>query len=62
MEKHEHRKAVLNRMSRVIGHMNAVKTAFFRSLQSKKILGNSPIIVKSHIDNGVKIRYTIVKR
>ena len=59
---HEHTKAVLNRMSRAIGHMNAVKKMIedgrdcsevliqLSAIQSE-ITGVSKVILKDHIDH-----------
>ena len=59
---HEHTKAVLNRMSRAIGHMNAVKKMLedgrdcsdvliqLSAIQSE-ITGVSKVILKDHIDH-----------
>ena len=59
---HEHTKAVLNRMSRAIGHMNAVKKMIedgrdcsdvliqLSAIQSE-ISGVSKVILKDHIDH-----------
>ena len=60
--KHEHTKAVLNRMSRAIGHMNAVKkmiedgrdcsdVLIQLSAIKSEITGVSKIILKDHIDH-----------
>ena len=59
---HEHTKAVLNRMSRAIGHMNAVKkmiedgrdcsdVLIQLSAIKSEITGVSKIILKDHIDH-----------
>ena len=59
---HEHTKAVLNRMSRAIGHMNAVKKmiedgrdcsdVLIQLLAIKsEITGVSKVILKDHIDH-----------
>ena len=59
---HEHTKAVLNRMSRAIGHMNAVKkmiedgrdcsdVLIQRSAIKSEITGVSKVILKDHIDH-----------
>lgn len=59
---HEHTKAVLNRMSRAIGHMNAVKkmiedgrdcsdVLIQLSAIKSEITGVSKVILKDHIDN-----------
>ena len=59
---HEHTKAVLNRMSRAIGHMNAVKKMFEDgrdcsdvliqlSAIKSEITGVSKVILKDHIDH-----------
>ena len=60
--KHEHTKAVLNRMSRAIGHMNAVKkmiedgrdcsdVLIQLSANKSEITGVSKVILKDHIDH-----------
>ena len=62
MEKHEHTKAVLNRMSRAIGHMNAVKkmvedgrdcseVLIQLSAVRSEITNLSKVILKVHIDH-----------
>ena len=59
---HEHTKAVLNRMSRAIGHMNAVKkmiedgrdcsdVLIQLSAIKSEITGVSKVIMKDHIDH-----------
>ena len=59
---HEHTKAVLNRMSRAIGHMNAVKKMIVDgrdcsdvliqlSAIKSEITGVSKVILKDHIDH-----------
>ena len=59
---HEHTKAVLNRMSRAIGHMNAVKkmiedgrdcsdVLIQLSAIKSEITGVSKVILKEHIDH-----------
>ena len=59
---HEHTKAVLNRMSRAIGHMNAVKkmiedgrdcsdVLIQLSAIKAEITGVSKVILKDHIDH-----------
>ena len=59
---HEHTKAVLNRMSRAIGHMNAVKkmiedgrdcsdVLIQLSAIKSEISGVSKVILKDHIDH-----------
>ena len=59
---HEHTKAVLNRMSRAIGHMNAVKKMIEEgrdcsdvliqlSAIKSEITGVSKVILKDHIDH-----------
>ena len=59
---HEHTKAVLNRMSRAIGHMNAVKKMIEEgrdcsdvliqlSAIKSEITGVSRVILKDHIDH-----------
>ncbi len=62
MEKHAHTKAVLNRMSRSIGHMNAVKRMIEEGRDCSEILiqlsairseiaNVSKVILKDHIDH-----------
>ncbi|MBQ8291375.1 MAG: metal-sensing transcriptional repressor [Clostridia bacterium] len=62
MEKHKHRKAVLNRMSRAIGHMNAVKrmledgrdcsdVLIQLSAIRSEITNVSKVILQDHIDH-----------
>ena len=59
---HEHTKAVLNRMSRAIGHMNAIKkmiedgrdcsdVLIQLSAIKAEITGVSKVILKDHIDH-----------
>ena len=59
---HEHTKAVLNRMSRAIGHMNAVKKMIEDGRDCSDVLiqlsaiksvitGVSKVILKDHIDH-----------
>ena len=59
---HEHTKSVLNRMSRAIGHMNAVKKMIEEgrdcsdvlnqlSAIKSEITGVSKVILKEHIDH-----------
>ena len=59
---HEHTKAVLNRLSRAIGHMNAVKKMIEEgrdcsdvliqlSAIKSEITGVSKVILKDHIDH-----------
>ncbi len=59
---HEHTKAILNRMSRAIGHMNAVKKMIEEgrdcsdvliqlSAIKSEITGVSKVILKDHIDH-----------
>ena len=59
---HEHTKAILNRMSRAIGHMNAVKkmiedgrdcsdVLIQLSAIKSEITGVSKVILKDHIDH-----------
>ena len=59
---HEHTKAVLNRMSRAIGHMNAVKKMIEDGRDCSEVLiqlsaikseisGVSKVILKDHIDH-----------
>ena len=60
--KHEHTRAVLNRMSRAIGHMNAIKkmiedgrdcsdVLIQLSAIKSEITGVSKVILKDHIDH-----------
>ena len=62
MEKHEHTKAALNRMSRAIGHMNAIKKMLEDGRDCSDILiqlsavrseitNLSKVILKDHIDH-----------
>lgn len=62
MEKHEHTKAVLNRLSRAIGHMNAVKKMVEEGRDCSEVLiqlsavrseitNVSKVILKDHIDH-----------
>ena len=62
MEKHEHSKAVLHRLSRAIGHMNAVKRMIEEERDCSEVLiqlsavraeitGMSKVILKDHIDH-----------
>ena len=62
MEKHEHTKAVLNRLSRAIGHMNAVKNMIEQGRDCSEVLiqlsairaeitNTSKVILKDHIDH-----------
>lgn len=62
MEKHQHTKAVLNRMSRAIGHMNAVKRMIEEGRDCSEVLvqlsavrseitGLSKVILQDHIDH-----------
>ena len=62
MEKHEHTKAVLNRMSRAIGHMNAVKKMLEEGRDCSEVLiqlsavrseitNLSKLILKDHLDH-----------
>ena len=62
MEKHEHTKAVLNRMSRAIGHMNAVKHMIEEGRDCSDVLiqlsairaeitNVSKVILKDHLDH-----------
>ena len=59
---HEHQKAVLNRMSRAIGHMNAVKSMIEEGRDCSEVLiqlsairseitGVSKVILKDHLDH-----------
>ena len=62
MEQHEHTKAVLNRMSRAIGHMNAVKRMIEEGRDCSEVLVQlsavrseitnvSKVILQDHIDH-----------
>ena len=62
MEKHQHTKAVLNRMSRAIGHMNAVKKMIEDGRDCSDVLVQlsairseitnvSKVILKDHLDH-----------
>ena len=62
MEKHEHTKAVLNRMSRAIGHLTAVKKMVEEGRDCSEVLVQlsavraeitnvSKVILKDHIDH-----------
>lgn len=62
MEKHEHTKAALNRMSRAIGHMNAIKKMLEDGRDCSDILiqlsavrseitNLSKVILKDHLDH-----------
>ena len=62
MEKHEHTKAVINRMSRAIGHLNAVKKMVEEGRDCSEVLiqlsairseitNVSKVILKDHIDH-----------
>ena len=62
MRNHEHTKAVLNRMSRAIGHMNAVKRMIEEGRDCSDVLiqlsairseitNVSKVILKDHIDH-----------
>lgn len=62
MEHHEHTKAVLNRMSRAIGHMNAVKKMIEEGRDCSEILiqlsairseitNVSKVVLKDHLDH-----------
>ena len=64
MKKHEHTKSAINRMSRAIGHMNAVKTMLEDGRDCSDILiqlsavrseitSLSKLILKDHIDHCV---------
>lgn len=61
MNNHEHTKAVLNRMARAIGHMNAIKkmledgrdcsdVLIQLSAVKSEIVNMSKVILKDHID------------
>ena len=62
MEEHEHTKAVLNRLSRAIGHMNAVKRMIEEERDCSDVLiqlsairaeitNVSKVILKDHVDH-----------
>ncbi len=62
MNNHEHTKAVLNRMARAIGHMNAIKkmledgrdcsdVLIQLSAVKSEIVNMSKVILKDHIDH-----------
>ena len=62
MEKHEHTKAVLNRMSRAIGHMNAVRKMIEEGRNCTEVLiqlsairaeitNTSKVILKDHLEH-----------
>ena len=62
MEKHEHTTAVLNRLSRAIGHLNAVKTMIENGRDCSEVLiqlsavkseitNTSKVILKDHLDH-----------
>ena len=62
MHKHEHTKAVLNRMSRAIGHMSAVKKMIENGRDCSEVLiqlaairseimGVSKVLLKDHLDH-----------
>ena len=62
MRNHEHTKAVLNRMSRAIGHMNAVKRMIEEGRDCSDVLiqlsairseitNVSKVILKDHVDH-----------
>lgn len=62
MEKHKHEKAVLNRMARAIGHLNAVKRMVEEGRDCSEVLiqlsairaeitNVSKVILKDHIDH-----------
>lgn len=62
MEKHEHTTAILNRLSRAIGHLNAVKTMIENgrdcsevliqlSAVKSEIVNTSKVILKDHLDH-----------
>lgn len=62
MEKHEHTKAVLNRMSRAIGHLNAVKKMVEEGRDCSEVLiqlsairseitNVSKVILKDHLEH-----------
>ena len=62
MHEHEHTKAVLNRISRTIGHLNAIKTMIEEGRDCSEVLiqlsavrsaitNVSKVILKDHIDH-----------
>ena len=62
MEKHQHTKAVLNRMARAIGHMNAVKKMIEDGRDCSEVLVQlsairseitnvSKVVLKDHLDH-----------
>ena len=62
MHQHEHTKAVLNRMSRAIGHMNAIKKMIEEGRDCSKVLiqlaavkaeitNTSKVILKDHLQH-----------
>ena len=62
MEKHQHTKAVLNRVSRAIGHLNAVKRMIEEGRDCSEVLiqlsaikaeivNVSKVILKDHVDH-----------
>ncbi|MBR2337426.1 MAG: metal-sensing transcriptional repressor [Clostridia bacterium] len=62
MEKHQHTKAVLNRVSRAIGHLNAVKRMIEEERDCSEVLiqlsaikaeivNVSKVILKDHVDH-----------
>ena len=62
VEGHEHRRAALNRMARIIGHMNAVKTMLTEERDCSDILiqlsairselsGLGKVILKDHLSH-----------
>ncbi len=62
MEKHQHTKAILNRMSRAIGHMNSVKKMIEDGRDCSDVLVQlsairseitnvSKVILKDHLDH-----------
>ena len=54
MHQHEHTKAVLNRMSRAIGHMNAVKKMIEEGRDCSEVLIQLPA-VRAEITNTSKV-------
>ncbi len=62
MDQHEHTKAVLNRISRTIGHLNAIKKMIENgrdcseiliqlSAVKSQIINASKVILKDHLDH-----------
>lgn len=64
MEQHEHTKAVLNRIARAVGHLNAIKKMIEEgrdcsdvliqlSAVKSEIVNTSKVILKDHLDHCV---------